>query len=488
MRRTAQRLHTETYMRTSSAWSLGSGLVATLLLALPIGCSAVINDDGGTGVDNLASSDPILPADLLECWVVPSTESDPFFQQHDVRCGAKSAPKYPLHPARYIVEVQTARHDAISAIFTEGEKSLGRVRNDDFPLQVFARISFDRAAEIGSGFTLKHTATLTSLATATPTARLNVKAPFTFWPLEIRSPANDRLVLTARYNVPTKGFRVGSNFNIPETDPEEVALQPFVELQGGAKEFALIAPVAGGIDVQIRGKAAKIPGPGTYSWDGENLVKVENDRPPPPPVVGSTPAPAPTCGTNAQAPCAGNTCAPSHRLDSTSGKCVACGGDGETFCLDASGSRICKDAHRFDSTDGKCHACGANGQTFCLDARGTRFCNASTRLDSNDGKCKSCGANAQTFCLDDRGSRFCNAGTRLDSNDGMCKSCGGNGQTFCLDDRGSRICNDGHRLDSNDGLCKVCGGEGQTFCMDSSGRRICNPGLRLDSNTGNCIR
>ena len=72
--------------------------------------------------------------------------------------------------------------------------------------------------------------------------------------------------------MPTPGFRVGSNFNIPETDPEELALSPFVELGGGSKELFMIAPAQGGIDVNVHGKAAKIPGPGTYAWNGEALT------------------------------------------------------------------------------------------------------------------------------------------------------------------------------------------------------------------------
>ena len=463
------------------------GLVATLVLALPVvACSADITDGSDTSEDDLISTDPIGPAELLQCWVVPSTEADPFFQSHEVKCAATRPDKYPLVPARYIVEAATARNDVISGMFTEGEKSLGRIRNDDFPLVVRSRIMFARTGEIGDGFTLKHEARIERLTSATPTQKLGVKVPFTLWPLEIQSPQGQRLIVTARYTVPTPGFRVGSNFNIPETDPEELALSPFVELGGGSKELFMIAPAQGGIDVNVHGKAAKIPGPGTYAWNGEALTKVTNDRPGVPPAAGSTAAPAPTCGTQGQAPCQGGACAPSHRLDA--GKCVACGGDKQTYCTNAQGNRACADGHRLDQNDWTCKACGSAGQTYCTNAQGNRSCTEGHRLDQNDWICKPCGGQGETYCVNTLGNRTCDAGHRLDSNDWTCKACGKDGQTYCVNASGNRFCADSHRLDSNDWTCKVCGGEGQTYCTDASGNRVCNPGLRLNTSTNTCVR
>ncbi len=466
-------------------WGISLG-VALGLSALPIGCSAVADDGPGVSVDNLENADPILPADLVECWVVPSTESDPFFQAHEVRCAAKKPPKYPLVAERFIVEAFTARGNVLSGIFSDGEKSLGRIRNDEFPLELKTRISFVRTGEIGDGFTLKHVDTIATLAATSPTAKLAIKVPLTLWPLEIKSPEGRRLVLTARYTVPTKGFRVGANFNIPETDPEELSLRPFVELPGGTKEFFFVAPASGAVDVNVHGVAAKIPGPGTYVWDGQTLTKDTNDRPSTPPSAGSAPTPLPSCGTNGQAPCEGGQCAPSHQL--TAGKCVACGGDGEKYCEAPDGRRSCKDAHRLDSNVAKCVACGANGQTYCADTNGARFCSAGTRLDSNVWKCVDCGGNGETYCADTNGVRSCDPGHRLDSNTATCKVCGADGQTYCADRNGSRFCSDGHRLDSNTATCKVCGDAGQTYCADANGNRFCKPGARLDTNTATCVR
>lgn len=462
------------------------GILVALASALPVfACSAALDDDGqGSSEANIVSTDPIGPTELLQCWVVPSTESDPFFQAHEVKCASTRPDKYPLAPARYIVEVLTARNNSLSAIFTDGEKSLGRIRNDDFPLFLRSRISFARTGEIGDGFTLKHEDRMDTLASATPAKKLGLKVPLTLWPLEIRSAQGQRLVLTSRYTVATPGYRVGSNFTIPETDPEQVALAPFVELPGGEKELFLIAPAQGGIDVNVHGKAAKIPGPGTYSWNGEALTKVVTEAPGTPPAAGSTAAPPPSCGTNGQAPCDGGACAPSHKLDA--GKCVACGGDDQPFCLDGS-TRTCAAGHRLDSAL-LCKACGSAGQTYCTNASGERSCNEGHRLDSNDFLCKACGNQGQTYCTDRSGNRSCNPGHRLDSNDFLCKACGKDGQTYCSAANGNRFCDDGHRLDSTTFLCRACGGEGQTYCSTTSGSRFCNPGLRLDSNTLTCVR
>jgi hypothetical protein len=470
----------------SLVWGLALGVSVGLAAVAQVGCSAVADDEPGLSVDNLENADPILPADLVECWVVASTERDPFFQAHEVKCAAKMPPKYPLVAERFTVEAFTARGNVLSGMFSDGEKSLGRVRNDEFPLELKTRISFARTGEIGDGFTLKHVDTIATLAATSPIAKLAIKVPLTLWPLEIKSPEGRRLVLTARYTVPTKGFRVGANFNIPETDPEELALRPFLELPGGKKEFFFVAPASGAIDVNVHGVAAKIPGPGTYVWDGQTLTTDANDKPSTPPPVGSTPTPAPSCGTNGQAPCEGGQCAPSHQLES--GTCVACGGDGEKYCQAANGARSCKDGHRLDSSTAKCLACGASGQTYCADAAGARSCNAGLRLDSNTAKCLDCGADTQTYCSDASGARLCDPGHRYDSNAATCKVCGADGQTYCSNASGARFCNDGHRYDSNAATCKVCGGEGQTYCSDAAGAPFCSPGLRYNASTATCVR
>ena len=51
----------------------------------------------------------------------------------------------------------------------------------------------------------------------------------------------------------------------------------------------------------------------------------------------------------------------------------------------------CNDGTRYNSTTGKCVACGAEGQTYCFDdpnnASGSPKCNPGLRYVSSSGKC-----------------------------------------------------------------------------------------------------
>jgi len=476
-------------MNPSRRFVFRHALALFLTAAAPavVACSAALEDDTSNSVDDLTSTTPIPPAELVACWVVADTSTnDPFFQAHQLKCAATKPATYPLAPARIMVEARTPSGRVVSAMFSEGEQALGIVRSDDFPLEVRTRISFARTGEIGDGFTLKHEARIERLTSATPEQKLGVRVPLTLWPVEIKSTVERRVFVSARYSVPTPGFRVGANFTIPETDPEELALAPFVEIPNGTKELFLIAPKDAQIDVTVNGKPGKIPGPGTYVWNGESLVKDTTDRPGAPPAAGSSAAPAPTCGTDGQAPCTGGSCAPSHKLEG--GTCKACGAASQPFCVGPGGARSCNDGHRLDGNDNLCKPCGNAGQTYCANTSGARSCNDGHRLDGNDNLCKACGRAGQTYCTTSNGARFCAEAHRLDGNDNLCKPCGKAGQTYCATSNGARFCAEAHRLDGNDNLCKPCGGEGQTYCADTNGRRFCDAGLRLDSNTATCVR
>ncbi len=453
---------------------------ATLsFVVLSAACSST---DAGTTDDDLTSA-PIPPAALLDCWVKADTSTtDAFFQVHEVLCADKTPATYPQRPERFIVEIETARHRFLSAVFEDGQKSVGRLYNDDFPLTVRARIFLPRSSAYGSSFVLKQALTVDALASTTAATPLTLKSPFTLWPVELKNTSGRRFFVTGRYTVPTKPYKVGANFSVPDDDPESFTPELFVDGEGRT-ELAVVAPASGAIDVQVNGIAAKLDGPGTYVFDGAALTK-EDDVAPRPPV--DPPVPTPTCGATGQAPCTGSVCAPAHRLEGS--LCVACGSDGQTYCRDAGNNPVCASGHRFDSGDVKCHACGSDGQTYCRDAGGNAVCAPGHRFDSGDVKCHACGADGQTYCRDASGNATCNAGNRFDSSDAKCHVCGSDGQTYCRDASNNPLCNPGHRFDSGDAKCHVCGGEGQTYCRGANGNPACNAGLRYDAGSGTCKR
>ena len=466
----------------SRAFPSASFLVVSFLSLVAAACNAQKPEDLASSEDDLTSA-PIAPASFLECWVNADTSTtDAFFQVHELVCAGKTPLTYPLRPERYIVEVETATHRVASAIFEGGEKRIGRLHNDDFPLKMRVRVMLPSAPSRGSSFTLKQELTIATVAASTATAPLVIRSPFTLWPVEIKNDTGSRYFVSGRYTVPSKPFKIGANFTIPDEDPETFSPSLFVDATS-TTELALVAPPAGALDVKVNGIDAKIDGPGTYVFDGAALTKADDSAKPPPPDAS---VPTPTCGIEGLAPCAGNVCAPEHRLDAN--KCVSCGTDGKTFCRDAQGNTMCASGHRFDSSDAKCHICGADGQTFCRDANGNTTCTTGHRFESRDAKCHVCGADGQTFCRDERGNVVCSAGHRYESSDAKCHVCGGDGQTFCRDQNGSTICNPGHRFESRDAKCHVCGGEGQTFCRDTNGNVVCAPGLRYESASATCKR
>lgn len=429
---------------------------AIALAACSFACSSASVDGEGESADDqlIETGAPIKPVDLLSCWTVEDTAAaDAFFTLHKLVCQKPAQTAYPLVQSEAIVEVRTARSRSFSSRMTTtgDEITIGGFATADLPLTIQTRLIFPKTSTVGDQFALKRENKINRLADATKTSPLAFKSPFTLWGVAIRAADGGRLFLSGHYEASSGDYRVGWNFNIPETDPQTLRVNPFQESTDGKMELGLIAPASGTLKVSLMGRDVDIAGPGTYVWDGESLTRdVTVPAPPVPPDVVEPP-PAPTCGADGQARCADGTCAPAHRYDSSTSKCRACGSNGQTYCYDSNaGARFCAPGHRL--ANDTCVSCGSDGQTYCYDANA--------------------------------GARFCAPGHRL-AND-TCTACGTNGKTYCYDSAsGSRFCQPNHRI-VND-ICTSCGAEGQTYCYDSqAGRRFCNEGLRVVNDT--CTR
>ena len=338
-----------------------------------------------------------------------------------------------------------------------GTVVLGTLPRASFPVMLMLHASAPRegAAAIGAErIDLWQKPTVARAEALPASAPAVMKQPFDLWPAAFIDATEGQrgFSASAEYSVAHPGMEqfLGetSTKMAPAFDARAVA--------GKVRYFA--APSSGPIALKIRvdgGElAGSLPGPGYYAVTatGTRPATTEEiarafpggaDAPTPPPPAdpqadaGTDAAPPvvdtdPTCGGPGQSRCAGGACDDGTRYDRNSGKCVACGNDGQTFCYDdpnnVSGNTKCNGGTRYDRNSGKCVACGNDGQTFCYDdpnnASGNTRCNDGTRYDRNSGKCVACGGDGQTFCYDDpnnaSGNVKCNPGLRYNSSTGRC--------------------------------------------------------------------
>ncbi|MBX3231609.1 MAG: hypothetical protein KIT84_23725 [Labilithrix sp.] len=330
--------------------------------------------------------------------------------------------------------------------------------------------------------------------------------PFDLWPVAFIDARREG----SFFGVNTREYKRALAPYTAFIEPHELTLAPsFVTRDFQGKPTWWIAPASGGIQIDVHsgaGPDVTITGPGYYALtrDGfgpatpEQIARDFGAAKPEPTEPGATEPGTTKPGTEPTEPEPTEPTEPEPTEPEPVDPTPTCGGEAQAVCADNS----CDGGHRLESD--KCTACGAAGKTYCfVDPKGTNRnsawrCDAATRLEGNT--CVACGDAGQTYCFTDpnntnRSSAWkCNAGTRLEGN--TCVACGDAGQTYCFTDPNNTNrssawkCNAGTRLEGSS--CITCGGEGETYCYsDPNGTNRssawkCDAGLTVKN--GKCER
>lgn len=362
--------------------------------------------------------------EFVRCWTVSDGNSDEFFRSYDVKCRVSSKGLLGLGGTSVFVDAHGATGNVVSGSpgdTPDQDVLIGRVRKSDFPLDLRLYGTWaPKRNESMSAFRI----TLPAGETATAAAPVIAKLPFDTWPVTFLNRLPLVVVTTNRYEVQAAPFVTERDDRSTKTTFSTSASTGIVREPRASLD--LVAPPSGGIDVQIQGARtplrATITAPGVYVIEeaGLRLATAEEEA-----AAGPAPGPAATdagAGASPSGPGAGG-------MPPGAAGGPTCGDPGQMHCT-SSGSWYCNAGTRLESSStGKCIACGNDGEQYCvIDPRnisGNWRCNDGTRLESNTtGRCIACGVAGKTHCFADpnnvSGNWTCNAGLRLDASSGNC--------------------------------------------------------------------
>ncbi|HVH40863.1 MAG TPA: hypothetical protein VM925_00925 [Labilithrix sp.] len=281
-----------------------------------------------------------------------------------------------------------------------GTVVVGALPRSAFPvlLMLNAKLTKEGEGAVGAkkGFDVNNNVQIARPEDLPPAHPATLGQPYDLWPvafIDTRGEWSSFAVNTPEYKRSTAPYTTFADAN-------EMVLSPsFSSQECKGKTRWFVAPSSGPIATTLSGAPKRdvtIPGPGYYAvteddfraatpaeiavdFGGSPATSPTTPVTPPPPVepVDATP----TCGGANQSKCPDNSCDPGHRYDS--GTCVACGGNGQTYCYvdpkgtDYSSGKKCSPGTRLDGT--QCVTCGGEGQTYCyVDPNGTDYSTGKT--------------------------------------------------------------------------------------------------------------
>jgi hypothetical protein len=390
-------------------------LAALVTAGAAVACSAPAASDSEVSEGELTGA--VRKGDeFLRCWTVSDGNTSEFFRSYALTCRVSSKGLPGLAGTSVFVDAHGASGRVVTGRPGESvdqDVVLGNMTKSDFPLKLHV---YGTWAKERTDSTSAFRIDVPAAESANASAPVVVKLPFDTWPVTFLNRLPLAVVSTGRYDVQAAPFFTEQDERSTKTTFSTSASTGFV--REPRVSLDLIAPPSGGIDVNIQGPHtplhATIATPGVYVIEesGLRLATAAEEA-----ELGPAPEPAPGPGASDAGP-APVDAAPA----------ATCGDPGQMHCTASTGSWSCNAGTRADTSSGTCLACGNDGQTYCvIDPRnisGNWQCNAGTRLESSTNECVACGSVGKTHCVADprniSGNWTCNAGLRLDTSSGLC--------------------------------------------------------------------